>query len=131
MNSELLVVTVLKALSELAGLFLFGQGLLFMLAGPKRDSNGFYQLFRVLTSPVVKVTRAVTPRAVVDRHVPFVAFLLILWVWLALLYWKAKICSTGDVECVPPSDAGRASVSAPWSARALSPTAGAASYRVA
>jgi len=131
MNSELLVVTVLKALSELAGLFLFGQGLLFMLAGPKRDSNGFYQLFRVLTSPVVKATRAITPRAVIDKHVPFVAFLLILWVWLALLYWKAKICSSGDVECVPPADTGRASVSAPWIAQAPSPTAGTALHRIA
>ena len=36
MPAELMVLTILKALVELAGLFLLGQGMLYLLAGEKR-----------------------------------------------------------------------------------------------
>ena len=104
-ESELFLVTVLKAFTELAGLLLFGQGALFILAGRKRESNWVYRLFRVLTGPVVKSVRYLTPKVIIDRHVPFVAFLILFWIWFALVYWKATICAGGKVQCAPEVEA--------------------------
>ncbi len=102
MPTELLIFVIVKALLELAGLFLFGQGVLYVLAGKKRDTNFFYGLFKVLTRPVMKFTRLVTPGVVVDRHIPYVAFLLVLWAWLFLVLWLLPaMCGSGTVDCAP------------------------------
>ena len=68
---------MLRALVEVAGYFLLGQGLLYVLVGSRRERNPIYRLFQLLTSPVIKLTRAITPKAVLDRHVPLVAFFLL------------------------------------------------------
>ena len=62
------VVVVLKAVAEIAGLALLGQGLLALLAGPSRETNVFYRVLAVMTSPVRAATRFITPRFVVDQH---------------------------------------------------------------
>ena len=59
------------------------------LAGSKRDANFVYRLFQVVTSPVIKLMRLVTPRFVIDRHLPFLAFFLLFWLWLALAFPQA------------------------------------------
>ena len=100
MQTELLVVIVLKALLELAGFFLLAQGALSILAGAKRDSNIFYQILRIVTGPVLRFARLITPRVVVDRHIPYVAFLLVLWAWLILIFWiLPELCGSGRVDC--------------------------------
>jgi hypothetical protein len=85
------LVVILKALTEVAAVGLLGQGLLYLLAGRKRESNLVYQLFKIITSPVMKITRMVTPRIVLDRHIWLVACLLLAMLWLALLVFKAKL----------------------------------------
>jgi len=105
MQTELLIFVIVKALLELTGLFLFGQGVLYLMAGKDRDRNWIYQLFRVLTSPMTKFARLVTPKAIVDRHIPYVAFLLILWAWLFLVFWLLpELCGAGAVDCRPLID---------------------------
>lgn len=99
MPIELMLLTVIKALVELAGLFLLGQGLLYVLAGQKRDGNFVYQLFRTLTGPVTRTTRAITPKFVVDRHIPYVAVLLLFWLWVAALVAIAQVCQGSGVDC--------------------------------
>ena len=99
MDTELLVVTVVKALVELAGFFLLGQGLLYLLAGKKREQNLAYQILCVLTGPVTSLTRRITPKAVVDRHIPLVAFLILFWIWVLLSWAKGQICSTVANRC--------------------------------
>ena len=102
MQTELVIFVVVKALLELAGLFLFGQGVLYLMAGKGRDRNWIYQLFRVLTSPMTRFARLVTPKAIVDRHIPYVAFLLVLWAWLFLVFWLLpELCGSGAVDCRP------------------------------
>jgi len=105
METELLIVTILKALAELAGMFMLGQGLLYLLAGAKREQNLFYQLLRVLTGPVMKFARLITPKAVVDRHIPLVAFLLLFWVWAFLTFAKIQICAGMPDRCKPEAQA--------------------------
>ncbi len=81
----------LRMLVELAGFFLLGQGCLYVLAGAGRAHNPFYRLFSVLTRPAIRLTRAVLPRQIVDRHVPVVAFFLLFWLWIALAYVRQAI----------------------------------------
>jgi hypothetical protein len=97
-NSVLLLVEILKLLAEIALLSLAGQWVLGLLAGPKRDTNLVYQLFGVLTRPLVAGARLITPRVVLDRHLPLVAFLLFFFVWLVATVTKIDICVRIGVE---------------------------------
>ena len=72
------VIVILKALTEVAGVAFFGQGVLWVIAGAKRDQNVVYKLFKTLTSPVTRVTRIVTPRIILDAHIGLVAFFLLM-----------------------------------------------------
>lgn len=84
-------IVILKALTEVAGVAMIGQGILWVLAGSKRDQNLVYGIFRILTSPVMKATRWITPRVVLDQHVGLVAFFLLLVLWLGLTVVKIRI----------------------------------------
>jgi hypothetical protein len=85
------VIVILKALTEVAGVAFLGQGLLWVLAGAKRDKNIVYNLFKTVTSPVTRFTRAITPRVVIDAHIGLVAFFLLMVIWVVLTAFKIKI----------------------------------------
>jgi hypothetical protein len=85
------LVSTLRALVEVAMLCLLGQGLLALLAGNKREGNLIYQLFRVVTRPAIGLIRAIAPRQIIDRHLPFVTFFVLFWLWILLAYIKGKI----------------------------------------
>ncbi len=89
--AELYIVSILRALVEVAGMFLLAQGLLFLLSGATREKNIVYQLFKIITRPVIQMTRFVTPRVIVDKHIPFVAFFILFWLWLLLAYVKQNL----------------------------------------
>lgn len=96
----LLVVSSIKLVAEIALLALAGQFLLGLLAGSRRDSNLFYQLLKMVTNPFVKGARWLSPRLVLDRHVPLVAFLLLAFVWLFATMAKVQIClEIGVQQC--------------------------------
>jgi hypothetical protein len=99
-HPELLILGVLRALVEVAGLFLLGQGLLALLAGSRRHDNSMYKLFLIITGPVVKATRMVLPRQIIDKHVPFIAFALLFWSWIALAWLKRLYCDTNMLQCL-------------------------------
>ncbi len=82
------VVVILKGLAEFAGLLLIGQGLVYALSFGKHEANAVYKMFRLITSPIVRVTRVITPNKVANHHVPFVALMLLFWIWLFLSYTK-------------------------------------------
>ena len=85
------IIVILKALTEIAGVAFLGQGVLWVIAGAKREQNLVYKLFRTLTSPVTRVTRAITPRIIIDAHIGLVAFFLLLVLWVALTVFKIKL----------------------------------------
>jgi hypothetical protein len=97
---ELVFLSVLRALVEVAGVFLLGQGLLYLLAGSTRDRNAVYRMFQFLTRPVIRVTRAITPRVVVDRHIPLLTFFLLFWLWIVLQIVKLRFCAAHQLVCV-------------------------------
>lgn len=88
----LLFVSSVKLVAEIALLSLLGQWLLGLLAGAKRDGNLFYQLLGIVTRPFVRAARWLTPRVVIDRHVPLVAFLLLAFVWVFATLYKIQLC---------------------------------------
>ncbi len=95
----LLLVSSIKLVAEIALMALFGQWVLGLLVGQRRDSNLFYRLLGVLTGPFIKGARALSPRSIVlDRHVPLVAFLLVAFVWLFATLAKIQICVSIGVE---------------------------------
>ncbi len=98
-HPELLILGVLRALVEVAGLFLLGQGLLALLAGSRRHDNSMYKLFLIITGPVVKAMRRVTPRQIIDKHIPFIAFAVLFWLWIALAWLKRLYCDTNMLQC--------------------------------
>ena len=89
---DLFVVSVLRALVEVALLALLGQGLLALLAGSRRHNNFVYRLFLVITQPVMFIVRWITPKIIVDKHLPFVAFFLMFWLWILLAWVKRELC---------------------------------------
>lgn len=86
------VVTAIKLISEIALLVLIGQWLIGLMAGASRDRNPFYALLQLLGKPWIRAARGLSPRVVLDRHVPLVAFFLLLLVWFAASLAKVSIC---------------------------------------
>ena len=99
MPLELLLLVILKALAELAFMFLLGRGALYVLAGRKRAGNLFYQVLCIVTDPVLRLARWLTPRLVIDAHIPFVALLLVAWVWLAIVFWALPAMCASGYDC--------------------------------
>jgi hypothetical protein len=85
------IIVILKALTEIAGVALLGQGVLWLIAGSRRSENIVYKLFQTLTSPVTRVARAITPRIVIDAHIGLVAFFLVAVLWVVLTAIKIKL----------------------------------------
>ncbi len=85
------IIVVLKALTEVAGVAMIGQGVLYAITGAKCDQNPFYGIFKTVTSPVMKLTRWITPRVVLDRHLWLVAIFLLVVLWLGLTIMKIRI----------------------------------------
>ena len=71
-----------KAIVEIAGTAYIGQALVAAFAGSRRHENIVYQVFKIITKPVTRAARFISPRFVPDRHVPFVAFGILLWIWV-------------------------------------------------
>ncbi len=83
------LVVICKGLVEFAALILLGQGLVYLLSFGRHEANPVYRLFRLLSSPVTKSVRVITPRQVADRHLPVVGFFLLFWLWFGLVLMKA------------------------------------------
>lgn len=94
----LLLISSLKLITEIALLSLFGQWVLGLLAGQKKESNVFYKLLEVLSKPFVQIARFITPKVILDRHVPLVAFLLLAFAWLIVTWAKVNHCIRIGVE---------------------------------
>ena len=88
----LTVVTAIKLISEIALLALLGQWLIGLMSGAARGRNPFYALLQLLGRPWIRAARCLSPRVVLDCHVPLVAFFLLLLVWVAASFAKVSIC---------------------------------------
>lgn len=94
----LLFVSALKLIAEIALMALLGQWLLGVLAGAKRETNFFYRVLKVITQPFLRAARLLSPRIVLDRHLPLVAFLLLAFGWFVVTTAKINLCLEVGVE---------------------------------
>jgi uncharacterized protein YggT (Ycf19 family) len=81
------VVTALGYLQVFAvyiAMLLLGHGGVYLLSFGKHAANPIYQIFVIVTNPVLKLTRLITPKQVADKHLPLVAFLVMFWVYFGL-----------------------------------------------
>ena len=85
------VVVTLKAIVEIALFAFLGQGILYLLAGAKREGNLVYGILKTLTSPVYRVARFVSPRFILDQHIWLVVLFLLLVAWIALTLAKVRL----------------------------------------
>jgi hypothetical protein len=96
---DLILVQLARVLVEVAGFALLGRGVLALLAGNSRHENLFYKILETITRPAVKTVRWLTPRLIIDAHVPMLTFFLLFWLWIALAIAKRYLCGLHGLAC--------------------------------
>jgi hypothetical protein len=91
-----LLLVIVHTLILVAGLSLLGQGVVGIFNWRRRHENFVYQVFSIVTRPVVAAVRVITPRVILDEHVPLVAFLLLLMGYFGVGLWHCDVC-LGDL----------------------------------
>jgi len=94
----LTVLNILQLVLYIALLSVLGRGLVYVLAGAKREDNFFYRLLQLLSKPFTVLVRKITPHQVADRQVPLVTFFLLLIVYAVVTLEKIKLCVALGVE---------------------------------
>lgn len=88
----LLLLQALQLILYIALLALAGQGILYALAGPKRDTNFFYKLLQLLSKPFTVPVRWLTPAKVGDHQVPIVTFFLLFVAYAVVTFEIMNLC---------------------------------------
>lgn len=70
----LLLIQMLKAVIDVALYAFIGQLILYIMAGGRRDSNFVFTTLKTITSPMTFVVRFISPRIILDRHIPLATF---------------------------------------------------------
>lgn len=91
---------VAKALIEISLLFIVGRFILGLFAGEKRSSNFFYQMLDIAARPALWITRLISPKLIVDQHLPLAATSLLLIAWMLVTKLKIEECiKVGVAAC--------------------------------
>lgn len=97
----LLSVVILKSLIELSLMFIVGRFLLGLLAGAKRQTNVFWQLLDVAAKPALWLTRRISPKLILDQHIPLAAASWLLIAWVLVVMAKVDMClQAGGAACL-------------------------------
>ncbi|MFN0186639.1 MAG: hypothetical protein ACKVQR_22745 [Aquabacterium sp.] len=88
------VLNILQVLLLVPVFALLGQGVLFVLAGGKHETNFFYGLLRTVSKPFTALLRRLTPSAMSDRQVAFLTLVML----LAASFWV--FAERGYLLCV-------------------------------
>jgi hypothetical protein len=99
MPIDILLISIARAVVEVAGLFMLGQGILWLFGPKARDGNFIYDLFKKGTRPITGLTRLITPRFVHDAHIGLVAFFILVWLWFGLAVAKRYMCAAQGLQC--------------------------------
>lgn len=79
------LISALRAVIEMLALCLLGQAVLHVLAGRRREENGIYQLFALITRAPRRFVAAILP-GFSAKAVGVACFLLLLLLWLGLAF---------------------------------------------
>lgn len=80
------LISAARAIIEMLGLCLLGQGMLYILAGRHRANNRIYQLFDLLTKAPRRVVAALLPCSSSEGVIGIASFALLLLLWLGLAF---------------------------------------------
>lgn len=93
----LLAVVIAKSLIELSLMFIVARFILGLLAGAKRSTNVFWQLLDIAARPALWITRRVSPRLILDKHIPLAAVSWLLIAWVVVVKIKIDLCFQAGV----------------------------------
>jgi hypothetical protein len=88
----LLAIVIAKSLIELSLMFIVGRFLLGLLAGPNRDNNVFWQLLDVASKPALWITRRLSPKLILDQHIPLATSSWLIIAWILVVQMKIEMC---------------------------------------
>lgn len=80
------LISAARAIIEMLGLCLVGQGMLYILAGQRRANNRIYQLFDLLTKAPRQLVAAILPRSSSEIVIGIASFVLLLLLWIGLAF---------------------------------------------
>jgi hypothetical protein len=87
----LLFISAVKLITEIALLAMFGQWCWACWLGIEK-SKCVLPGAAASGLPFVKLARFVTPKLVLERHLPLVAFLILAFVWIGVTFAKINHC---------------------------------------
>lgn len=87
-----LSIVIVKGVIELSLMFILGRFVLGLLIGSRRTGNIFWQVLDIAASPTLRLTRAVSPKVVLDRHIPLATTVWLLVVWVVVIKLKIDAC---------------------------------------
>lgn len=100
LGAMLLTVVILKSLIELSLMFIVGRFVLGLLAGAKRETNVFWQLLDVAAKPSLWLTRKISPKLILDQHIPLATASWLLVAWVLVVKIKIDLCmELGAAAC--------------------------------
>jgi hypothetical protein len=99
MPTEIVIVGMLRALIEVAGLMLLLRGVLWLFGPKARQGNFIYDILTVGAMPFIRLTRAAIPRLVGDIYVPLLAFIVLVVLWIGLGIGQYTLCKWRAVQC--------------------------------
>lgn len=82
------LISALRAIIEMLGLCLIGQGVLFVLVGTQCTVNPVWQLFSLITRAPRQLVAAVLPAGTADRKISFATFLILFFLWTGLAFLR-------------------------------------------
>ena len=100
MPAEIVFISMLRALVEVAGLMLLIRGVLWLFGPRGRQGNFVYDILTIGATPFVRLTRRLVPRKVGDESIAAIAFLLLLGVWVGLGVAQHSLCVARAAQCV-------------------------------
>ncbi|WP_153147840.1 hypothetical protein [Dechloromonas sp. H13] len=82
------LIGALRAVVEMVGLCLIGQGALYLLAGERRRQNVIYRFFDLVTGPPRRVAARLLPRHSSQSAAGLLAFFLLFALWIGLAWLR-------------------------------------------
>ena len=95
LQSTLYWLRIVQLLLAVPLLALAGQGIVHVLCrvfGQDPKSNFFYRILEIVGSPFTRLCRRITPRFILDRHMPLVAVSLLLVAYAWTMFAIASAC---------------------------------------
>lgn len=93
----LLATVILKSLIELSLMFIVGRFLLGLLAGAKKVTNIFWQMLDIASKPALWLTRKLSPKLILDQHIPFATASWLIIAWVFVVKQKIELCLQAGV----------------------------------